>query len=160
MPRKLRLFILCATMSVAPGTLFAQSANLSLTKLDSPDPVEAGTNITWTMTFGNEGPDNAANATLSDPLPAGTTFQSVTPPAGWSCTTPAVGANGTVSCSIATFAPGSVDFTLVAQVDPSTADGACSFVSAWLSQRPSCIGTSSTSGRTRSAARTGTGNDW
>ncbi|MFA6956702.1 MAG: DUF11 domain-containing protein [Thermoanaerobaculia bacterium] len=123
MSRKLRLFILCATMSVASSTLSAQSADLSVTKLDSPDPVEAGSNITWTMTVGNEGPDSAADVTLSDPLPAGTTFQSVTAPGGWICTTPAVGANGTVSCSIATLSPGSFDFTLVAQVDPATVDG-------------------------------------
>jgi uncharacterized repeat protein (TIGR01451 family) len=120
----LRRLILCATMSVCCGPAFAQSsADLSVVKLDAPDPVEAGANVTWTLTVSNEGPDDAANATLSDPLPAGTTFQSVSAPAGWSCTTPAVGANGTVGCSIATFTPGSVVFTLVAQVDASTANG-------------------------------------
>jgi uncharacterized repeat protein (TIGR01451 family) len=55
--------------------------------------------------------------TLSDPLPAGTTFVSLASPAGWTCTTPAVGAAGTVSCSLASLAPASPQtFTLTANV--------------------------------------------
>jgi uncharacterized repeat protein (TIGR01451 family)/fimbrial isopeptide formation D2 family protein len=91
-------------------------ADYSLVKTDGPDPVQAGADLTYTLTASNTGPSVAANAALSDPLPAGTTFVSLSAPAGWSCTTPAVGAGGVVSCGIPAFTPGSAVFTLVVQV--------------------------------------------
>lgn len=74
-------------------------ANLSITKTDSPDPVFVGNALTYTIVVTNNGPQAATNIQMSDPLPAGTLFQSATQPAGWTCTTPAVGANGTVNCT-------------------------------------------------------------
>jgi uncharacterized repeat protein (TIGR01451 family) len=107
-----------------PASLAAQtSADLSLTKVDTPDPVGAGAALVYTITASNKGPDSADSATVEDPLPAGTTFQSLASPAGWSCTTPAVGATGTVSCSATSFDPGSAVFTLTVVVDPGTANG-------------------------------------
>jgi uncharacterized repeat protein (TIGR01451 family) len=105
-------------------TTVAASADLSVSKADSPDPVDAGSNIIYTITVNNAGPSAASTVALSDPLPAGTTFVSLSSPGGWSCTMPAVGANGTVSCSIATLGLGNAVFTLVVNVDPSTASGA------------------------------------
>ena len=105
------------------ATTVGASADLSVTKVDTPDPVTAGTNLTYTITVTNAGPSNAATVSLSDPLPAGTTFVSLTAPAGWSCTTPAVGAGGTVSCSFASLPAGSVVFTLTVAVAPSTVAG-------------------------------------
>src|SRR5262245_57710101 len=65
-----------------------------------PATAIAGNNITYTipLTNGNV-PYNMV--TITDALPAGTTFVSVSvnPAANWTCSTPAVGANGTVSCS-------------------------------------------------------------
>ncbi|MGZ4779152.1 MAG: Calx-beta domain-containing protein, partial [Thermoanaerobaculia bacterium] len=104
-------------------TTVAASADLSLTKLDTPDPVNAGTNLTYTITATNAGPSNAASVSLSDTLPAGTTFVSLASPGGWSCTTPAVGVGGTISCSIASLGIGSAVFTLTVAVDPSVAAG-------------------------------------
>lgn len=112
-----------ATALLAAGAL-AQSASISVDKVDAPDPVIAGANLSYTITISNEGPENAANAALSDTLPAGTTFVSLTAPGGWSCATPAVGASGTVSCSNASMAVGSELFTLVVQVAAATASGA------------------------------------
>ncbi|MBV9497210.1 MAG: ExeM/NucH family extracellular endonuclease, partial [Acidobacteria bacterium] len=109
--------------SATSTTTVAASADLSITKTDTPDPVNAGQNITYTITVANAGPSNAANASLSDTLPAGTTFVSLSSPGGWSCTTPAVGAGGTVSCTNASFATGNAAFTLVVNVAPSTASG-------------------------------------
>jgi uncharacterized repeat protein (TIGR01451 family) len=100
-----------------------QVADLSVTKVDTPDPVNAGTNLTYTITVTNNGPDAAANASWSDTLPAGTTFVSLPSVAGWSCTTPAVGAGGTISCSNPSFAVGSAVFTLTAAVAPSVTAG-------------------------------------
>jgi uncharacterized repeat protein (TIGR01451 family) len=103
-------------------TTVAASADLSTTKTDSPDPVNAGNNLTYTITVNNAGPSNAATVTLADTLPAGTTFVSLADP-GWSCTTPAVGGTGTVNCSIASLGLGNAVFTLVVNVNASTAAG-------------------------------------
>ncbi len=94
-------------------------ADLSITKTDSPDPVNAGSNLTYTITVTNNGPSAAANASWSDTLPAGTTFVSLPAVGGWSCTTPDAGDSGTVSCSNPSFAVGSSVFTLTVAVDPT-----------------------------------------
>jgi uncharacterized repeat protein (TIGR01451 family) len=53
-------------------------ADLSIVKTDSPDPVVAGTNLTYTLTVDNTGPSDALNVVVSDVVPAGTTFVSAT----------------------------------------------------------------------------------
>jgi uncharacterized repeat protein (TIGR01451 family) len=109
--------------SITPQGAAGTSADLSITKTDSPDPVDAGNNLTYTITATNSGPDPATTASFSDTLPAGTAFVSLPAVAGWSCTTPAVGAGGTVSCSNPSFAVGSAVFTLTTAVNASTAAG-------------------------------------
>lgn len=98
-------------------------SDLAITKTDAPDPVTAGNNLVYTITATNNGPDNAATASWTDTLPAGTSFVSLPPTAGWSCTTPAVGAGGTVTCSNPSFAVGSNVSTLTVAVDPAVAAG-------------------------------------
>jgi uncharacterized repeat protein (TIGR01451 family) len=109
--------------ATATTTVGAGSADLSITKTGAPDPVVSGSNLTYTITATNAGPSSAATVALDDTLPAGTTFVSLSSPGGWSCTTPAVGAAGTVSCSIATLAAGSAVFTLIVAVDPAATPG-------------------------------------
>ncbi len=109
--------------SATDTTPITPVADLSITKSDSPDPVNAGSNITWSITVANAGPSAATAASWSDALPASTSFVSLVSAAGWSCTTPAMGANGTISCSNASFAAGNASFTLVAKVAPATAPG-------------------------------------
>ena len=101
----------------------ATSADLSIVMVDSPDPVNAGSNITYAITLSNAGPTNASTVTVTDAVPAGTTFVSLSAVAGWSCTTPAVGATGTISCANSSLAVGDAGFTLVVNVNPSTAGG-------------------------------------
>jgi uncharacterized repeat protein (TIGR01451 family) len=79
-------------------------ADLQLTKTDSPDPVTAGQNITYGVYVENLGPSPAQSLTITDTMPANTTFVSATAPAGWNCTTPSVGGNGTITCTSATLA--------------------------------------------------------
>lgn len=104
-------------------SIFAQSASIAVEKQGQPNPIIAGTDITYTITVSSEGPDDAANAALNDPLPAQTTFATLSSPAAWSCTMPAPNASGTVNCTIAAFPPGSAVFTLVLHTDPGLADG-------------------------------------
>lgn len=91
-------------------------ADLGITNVGAPNPVVAGQNLTYTLTVTNSGPDPAVTTALSDTLPAATTFVSLSAPGGWSCTTPAVGAGGTISCSIASMSVGSAVFTLTVAV--------------------------------------------
>jgi uncharacterized repeat protein (TIGR01451 family) len=92
-------------------------ADLSVTNSDSPDPVSPGGTITYTQTIQNAGPDAALNATFTQTLEPSVGFQSISAPAGWSCTTPAVGASGTITCSNASFASGATgNFTVVVTV--------------------------------------------
>src|SRR5438552_2211587 len=100
------------------------SAVLSVGKVDTPDPVHAGSNLTYTITVTNSGPDAAANASWSDMLQAGTTFVALPDVAGWSCTTPAPGVSGTVSCANPSLAVGSSVFTLIVAVAPTFPAGA------------------------------------
>jgi len=109
--------------ATATTTVVGPSADLAVTKVDTPDPVSAGANLTYTINITNNGPNDAASVSLSDTLPAGTTFVSLSSPAGWSCTTPAVGGTGTVSCSMATLAPGTGLFTLVVAVGSGVPGG-------------------------------------
>jgi len=110
-------------VSVTPQGVAGSSADLSVIKTDSPDPVIAGSNITYTITATNTGPDPASTVSLSDTLPAGTTFVSLPAVAGWTCTAPTIGAGGTISCSIASLPVGSAVFTLTVAVDSATVPG-------------------------------------
>lgn len=67
------------------------SVDLSVTKVDSQDPVNTGSNLSYTITVTNGGPDAAANASWTDTLPVGTTFVSLSSVGGWSCTLPEAG---------------------------------------------------------------------
>ncbi len=61
------------------------SADLSIDKKDSADPVAAGTNFSYTLDVANGGPSGAHNVKVVDTLPAGVTFVSASGGATWSC---------------------------------------------------------------------------
>jgi len=100
----------------------SQSADLSVTKTDSPDPVPAGGNFTYTITVANAGPSDSTNVVFSDSMPAGTTLISFGQVSG-----PAAGCSSRSSgfdCTIATLPSGqSAVFTLVARADASLPHG-------------------------------------
>src|SRR5438309_2256395 len=54
------------------------SANLALTKSDSPDPVLAGNNITYTLSFTNNGRFGAGGVTVVEACAVGMCFVSAT----------------------------------------------------------------------------------
>jgi len=98
-------------------------ADVAVTK-NGPPIVAAGSNISYTVTVTNNGGSDAQTVTLTDPLPAGTTFVSESQGSGpaFICTNPSVGGTGSVSCTIATLASGaSATFTLVFNVNTNTA---------------------------------------
>jgi uncharacterized repeat protein (TIGR01451 family) len=107
-----------------PTSYQVSDANLGVTASDSPDPVAAGNNITYTGSVTNAGPNTATNVVLTIALHPGLLFQSITGPAGFSCGSPTVGTNLTLTCTIGSLANGAnLPFTLVAQVDPSLNSG-------------------------------------
>jgi len=108
-----------ASSSIAVGS----SADLSITSADSPDPVIAGNNITYTQALTNPGPSNAANVTFTEAIPANTNFRAFLPPFGWACNSLVVGGTGTLTCTIASLAPGVTNFQLIVQVNPGTPSG-------------------------------------
>ncbi len=103
-----------ADNSASAVTTVAPVADLSLTKTDDPDPVLAGQLLTYTLAVHNAGPSSAANVQLTDNLPAGVTFESVTATQG-SCSESA----GTVECALGTLAA-EADATVTIEVRPQT----------------------------------------
>src|SRR5581483_2715632 len=62
------------TSTVTVG--IARAADLAVTKTAATDPVTAGNNETYTITVHNNGPSDAGAYTVTDAVPAGTTFVS------------------------------------------------------------------------------------
>ncbi|MEI6577662.1 MAG: HYR domain-containing protein, partial [Bacteroidota bacterium] len=92
------------------------SADLSITKTATPDPVIAGQNVTYTITVTNNGPSDAQAVVANDVLPAGLTFVSATPSTG-SWTSP--------NWTIGTLAnSGTATMTLLAKVNSDVEDDA------------------------------------
>lgn len=113
-----------ASASTTVATPPPPVADLSVTKTDGPDPVTAGNNVVYTITAANAGPASAASVSLTDAVPANTTFFSLNAPAGWTTTTPPVGGTGNVTATTGSLASGaSATFTLVVHVDASVSNG-------------------------------------
>jgi uncharacterized repeat protein (TIGR01451 family) len=71
-------------------TTIQPSADLMVTQIDDPDPVWLGEPVTYTLTVHNDGPSALAAITLTDTLPVGVVFESATPLAYCSQTSPVV----------------------------------------------------------------------
>ncbi len=109
-----------ATFSIQGGNVGggAPSADVQVTLSDAPDPVAAGSALTYVATVTNAGPDAADDVGVSLPLPAGTTFVSAVATGGGSCTTASP-----VTCTWAgaLTASSTVTATIVANVGTSAA---------------------------------------
>ena len=94
-----------ATTVVGPA-----SADLAVTMSAAPDPVRAGDELTYTVTVVNDGPSSANGVTLTDPLPAGTAFGSVSASQG-TCTFSKK--TKVITCNLGTVANGANAVTTV-----------------------------------------------
>ncbi len=98
-----------ATVTVNPAI------DLGLTVTPSPDPVNAGTDLSYAATISNQGPSVATGMALRNVLPGGVTLVSATSASGTCTTTGSV-----VSCNMNDLLPGSTELvTLVTK--PSVA---------------------------------------
>jgi len=109
-------------------TVTSPTADLSVTKTDSPDPVIRGNNITYTVVVTNNGPSRATNVSLSDTVPSDTMFVSNSGAAGWSCTNPPTkgpgAGTGPITCTTSSLVSGaSATFTILVSVKPGTREG-------------------------------------
>ena len=119
----------------APGAYtatYATHADLGITAGASPEPVGAGTTLTYTLSVANAGPSQASSLSVVDTLPAGVAFVSAGG-AGWSCsgtgpvtcTLPSLGIGAAAPISIAVTAPAeAASLSNSATVSASTADSA------------------------------------
>lgn len=99
-----------------------------LVEKTGPAEAAAGSNVTYTVTLTNFGPDEATGVLLIDPIPPGMTFVSQSNDGGFACDAPAVGEGGTIDCAAASLAAGGVvNFTFVLQI-PGDAAPATTFV--------------------------------
>jgi uncharacterized repeat protein (TIGR01451 family) len=118
-------------------------ADVSVTKT-APASAPVGSDLTFTVTVTNNGPSTVNAVTLSDAVPAGTTFVSFTQTTGatFTCTTPASGGTGTIACSIATLPPAATAmFSLVVAVPPYATPGATITNTATVTGTPESNGT-------------------
>lgn len=146
-------FVFTIPPATAPGTLFLNIATVGSSTFDpnsendmgiagtsTPPPPEADmvitkngpatagpdTDVAYDITVTNAGPDAGENVSWADTLPGDMTFVSLTQDSGpaMNCSTPAVGAGGTITCTSASFPAGALAaFTLVGHIPSGTSSG-------------------------------------
>src|SRR3954451_16490058 len=119
------LLLLAGLTLPAAASAAPDNADLSVVLDDSPDPVDAGGQLSYSLTVTNAvgSGRTAAAVTLTDALPSGTTFVSMTQTSGPEFATPAF-SGGIATASGGALPPGAVArFTLVVRVDPGTPSG-------------------------------------
>ena len=115
-----------ASVVVPPGP--PVPADLGVVKTVSDSTVSPGDTVTWKIVGTNYGPATSTGFVLADQLPAGVGFVSATASAPLSCTTPAVGASGSITCTAASVpatpaAGSSLTLTIVTTVNETATAG-------------------------------------
>jgi uncharacterized repeat protein (TIGR01451 family) len=105
--------IIATSTTITGTTTVTPAADLSVSTTDNESTVVPGTNDTYTITVSNNGPGTVTAATISDVLPAGTTFVSATLGGAYD-----VGSN-TVHWTLGTLAAGnSTSVTVTLAINP------------------------------------------
>ncbi|HEU4389039.1 MAG TPA: endo-1,4-beta-xylanase, partial [Blastocatellia bacterium] len=113
---------LAYTAIIDPSQL--PGADVATTSSPAPTTVLTGHDISYTINVADITHDPASGVALTIPIPANTTFQSLSAPGGWGTTAPAVGSGGSVTCTNTSLAAGaSAVFTLVVRIDCAVPDG-------------------------------------
>ncbi|MCK6623696.1 MAG: hypothetical protein DPW09_02050 [Anaerolineae bacterium] len=106
------------TDPTTPNTVIATTtvravADLTITKSDSPDPVNAGATLTYTVRITNTGPSTANAITVTDTLLTGVTFVGASG-TGWACSQAA----GIVTCTRPTLSVGTAPTIIITTTAP------------------------------------------
>src|SRR5206468_8898074 len=74
--------------------------------------------VTYMITAADNGPNSATNAVMQTATPPGTSFASISSPSGWTCSTPAMGGTGAITClsSVSGCLDGTASFALTVRV--------------------------------------------
>ena len=139
------------TASATTTVNTAAQANVSITKIASPDPDTVGQNLTYTITVQNSGGADAAGTSVSDVLPAGVTFVSSSSSAG-----SVSNSGGTVTANLGTLAAGASD-TITIVVTPNAAGTLVNTASVTTTSPNSSQNTTATVSSTVNAAGGGGG---
>ncbi|MCU1265734.1 MAG: hypothetical protein JWM21_2052 [Acidobacteria bacterium] len=122
------------------------SANLSISKTASPNPAIVNANLTYRMVITNNGPSPATNATVTDTLPVGITFGSVSASQGTCMGTSIVtcnfgnlasGSSASASIIVMPLSTGQFSNTATAsatETDPDTSDNTATIVTTVTTQ--------------------------
>lgn len=107
-----------ANNTASATTSVFDSADLSITATDTPDPVRIGASLTYALAIANAGPTAATAVSVVDQLPSGTAFVSASG-AGWTC-----GFTSVVTCTRAELAANAsaptISIVVTAPVSPRT----------------------------------------
>ncbi len=100
--------------SATAATSVTAESDLTITKIDDQDPVDAGASLQYTIEVSNNGPSDATGVVVTDVLPAGVVFDTSS-----GCSEDP---NGVPTCSLGTVAVGAtVSYTIDVTVDGATA---------------------------------------
>jgi uncharacterized repeat protein (TIGR01451 family) len=99
------------------------AADIAVTAFANPDPVVLGSNVTYTITVTNRGPNIASGVALTDLLPSGSTFVSATTTRGT-----ITNQSANVACNMGTMAPGDSGIVTVVVRAPNAAGTLLSIV--------------------------------
>ncbi len=102
-------------LAVTTPAAIGATADLSLTKSDSPDPVLTSETLTYTLAVANAGPDNAQSVEVVDTLPADVVFVSALG-ASWDCSE----SGGVVTCTRYAVANGASSEIYITVTAPAT----------------------------------------
>jgi CSLREA domain-containing protein/uncharacterized repeat protein (TIGR01451 family) len=109
------------TSEFSPCVTSVPLADLTVSQTALPNPVVVGSNLTFTITATNNGPDAVTNAVVTDNLPASVSFVSCNSTNGGICS----GSGNNRTVTLPTLAAGaSATITFVAKVDCSLAQNA------------------------------------
>jgi len=105
------------------------SADLAITKSDSPDPVVPGETLIYTLVYTNYGPSDAVNVIVTDTLPAEVTFVAADPPQTtgpnpltWNLGTVAAGDSGRIVITTTVNSDVTAPFTNTVVITSDTSD--------------------------------------